>query len=71
MAWLGFIELVVFFGSWLAVILYIARRFGPSIERNKRKRQIETQMHQREFDRQLIDEVASEWDYDPRNHRRR
>lgn len=70
MALLGFFWLVLFFGGGVAVIALLAKKFGPGMERNKRKRQIETQMHRREYDRQLMDEVADEWGYDPRNHRR-
>ncbi|XHM66170.1 hypothetical protein ACE6JH_04910 [Streptomyces nigra] len=50
---------------------WVAGRVSPRVQRNQRRRQIETDMHLRELDYHLVDEVAAEWGYDPRDHRDR
>ncbi|HEV3170382.1 MAG TPA: hypothetical protein VGZ32_08590 [Actinocrinis sp.] len=61
MALLGLFWIVLFFGTPFAIGAYIAKKHGPSIERNKRKRQIEAAMNRYEYDSELIDEVIDEW----------
>lgn len=71
MAWLGFIYIVIFVGVFIGIPAYIGYRRRPVVMRNERRRQIEAAMHRAEYDRQLIEDVADEWGYDPRYHRRR
>ncbi|WP_200300808.1 hypothetical protein [Streptomyces adelaidensis] len=71
MAWLGFIYLCVFFGGGLWLLHFLDKKFGHRIRYNQRRQQIEAEMHRREYDRRLTEDVADEWGYNPRHHRRR
>ncbi|MFC8852946.1 hypothetical protein ACFT5D_07820 [Streptomyces sp. NPDC057144] len=71
MAWLGFIYLCLFFGGGLWLLHFLDKKFGHKIRYNQRRRQIETEMHRRAVDRDIAQDVADEWGYDPRDFRRR
>lgn len=61
MALLGLFWIVLFLGTPFAIGAFIAKKYGPQIERNKRKCEIEAAMSLYERDRELIDEVTDEW----------
>jgi hypothetical protein len=68
---LGGLYLLIFFGVLAVVAVFILKKVAPRANAKQRRQQIEAQMHRREYDRRLTEDVADEWGYDPRNHRRR
>lgn len=68
---LGGLYLLIFFGLVIGAAVFILKKIAPRVNAKRRRQQIEAQMHRREYDRRLAEDVADEWGYDPQHHRRR
>ncbi|NBM14976.1 hypothetical protein [Streptomyces sp. GC420] len=68
MEWLGLFYIVLFLGTPVGIGVWIGKKYGPTMQRNKRKRQIETAVLMHSVDAELYGEVLDDL-HDRRNRR--
>ncbi|MDQ0776330.1 hypothetical protein QF026_004796 [Streptomyces aurantiacus] len=68
---LGLLYVLIFFGFVVGIAVFISKKVAPKVNARQRRNQIEAAMHRQEYDRRVTEDVADEWGYDPRHHRRR